>query len=276
MMSDSILALLNSSDPAQRKRGIGAAAKSADRRYLKLLAHIYKTDPDPALRDLAKKAGVYIHKHQAAPSTPQPAPPAPPAADTDDSFTALRGDLLGDDAALDPAPMPPRKPAPAKPAPAAPVMTAGGTFIAGGVNPKQAEIHYNSAFEMHLKGANGRAALELGTAFHLNPAYADDPTAVAFAAELTGKPPEQVAAYIGNPANWKAMTEHLGGVSYLPGELTSGPRQLLVWFAGGVGVIALVMLGVWFAQSELFTETLQRVTDDLLQNFTGGMIFFWW
>jgi hypothetical protein len=165
-MSDPILARLQHDDPEQRKRGISAAVKANDRRYLKALAYLVKTDPDPSVKEMAKKAGTRIHKQTqsqgSAPVAPKPsaAPPPQPA-------PANLGDLLDN--------------------------------VGEAKDPEQAAIHYDKAFELQLKGMNARAALELGTAFFLNPAYANDGTAVAFAAEMTGLPPQKAVAYISNP-----------------------------------------------------------------------------
>lgn len=289
-MSDPILTLLNSSNPTQRKRGIGAAAKSADKRYLQALAAIYKTDPEPELRQLARKAGVYINKNgENGAASPAPAPAK------DDSFTALRGELLSDmgvsepELAAPPRPAAPRRSAPApKPADtppqfgdlldgSVPVMVPDDTEI----NPEAAHVHYNTAFDLHLKGNNGRAALELATAFRLNPAYAQDKTAVAFAAELTGKPPHQAAAYIADPANWRAITDDLGGIQGDP-DANANLRGMFAWIFGAVGVFVVALLILLFMGSPLFEQTLQQFTDNTFGSFFGdespvtggGMIFF--
>jgi hypothetical protein len=67
------LKLLKSEDANQRRNAIISLGKSGDKQALPPLAHIYKTDPDPALRELALKAGRYIQKQAATP--PPPASP---------------------------------------------------------------------------------------------------------------------------------------------------------------------------------------------------------
>jgi len=64
--------LLQSSDPAKRKGAIIALGKLGDRRALKPLAQVYKTDPDESLRTLAKRAGMYIQKQSEAPAASSP------------------------------------------------------------------------------------------------------------------------------------------------------------------------------------------------------------
>ncbi len=274
-MSDSILTLLNSDKPAQRKKGIGAAAKTADTRYLKQLALIYKTDPDPALRELAKKAGLYINKHQQEPVPAAPIQQPPAATDADDDLMALRDQVLANLPAEDEqepeVTAPPTAREVAAAAPLAPtledMLPGGGGATAAQLDPEQAEFHYNTAFELHMKGNNARAALELGTAFHLHPDYANDPTAVSFAAEMTGKPPADAAAYIANPANWEAITELHGGIT--PGSAERGwVLQLSGWVLGVVALGIVLMLVVGFVQGDLFSAAL----GDVMESLFGGIV----
>ena len=60
---------LQSDDPAMRKKAIAAIGKSLNYDALPLLANVFKTDPDDDVRQLAKKAGVYIRKN-AVPDDP--------------------------------------------------------------------------------------------------------------------------------------------------------------------------------------------------------------
>ena len=63
MVDDRAVKALKSKDAAIRKRAITALAKSADRDALPYLAKVAKSDPDMALRALARKGGAYIQKH---------------------------------------------------------------------------------------------------------------------------------------------------------------------------------------------------------------------
>lgn len=62
MSSKSYAKQLRSRDPAQRKVAVKAAARNKDRSVLKQLAVMAGDDPDPAIRELARKAGVYIRQ----------------------------------------------------------------------------------------------------------------------------------------------------------------------------------------------------------------------
>ncbi|NJL94502.1 MAG: HEAT repeat domain-containing protein [Anaerolineae bacterium] len=83
MSIESYLKQLKSTDANQRKAAIVALGKSGDPRALKPLAHIHKNDPDPALRELALRAGRYIQKQASqsaasvAAAASAPPPPAP-------------------------------------------------------------------------------------------------------------------------------------------------------------------------------------------------------
>lgn len=255
-MSDTILALLQNADPQQRKRGITAAAKSADPRYLKPLARLAKGDPDADLRKLAKKAGTYIHHQQQQQQQQASA----------DDLDGLRAALGGpDDAGPRRAPDPDgiwavgQTPAPTPQAADAPNLQ---MLIQDGsreTDPAQAESHYDIAFNLHLKGKNARAALELATAFYLNPAYGNDPTAVAFAAEMTGLPPAQAVPYIANPDNWRALTDRHGGFKRKEAKADSSELQrLYLWLAGAVILVIALGLTVWVLQSGIVGEAIQQ------------------
>lgn len=70
MIDSHILVLLDSANPEERKRAIHALARTAAPDALQFLANIFQRDPDPEIRDLALKAGVYIRrKNQSQPTT---------------------------------------------------------------------------------------------------------------------------------------------------------------------------------------------------------------
>jgi hypothetical protein len=70
-MNSEIQRLLDSSNAADRKRAIQMLAKSNSEKALPYLGALYKTDPDPELRDLAVKAGRYL-RQQLEPAAPPP------------------------------------------------------------------------------------------------------------------------------------------------------------------------------------------------------------
>lgn len=70
--------LLKSNKPADRKRGIQELVKLENEKALKILIKMYKTDPDPDVQALAKKAAAVIAKKlkaaQEAAQEPEPEP----------------------------------------------------------------------------------------------------------------------------------------------------------------------------------------------------------
>lgn len=64
---------LHSADPDQRRQAIIALANSRDLAALKPLAEVFQHDPDPALRELALKAGRYLRRYAAPAAAPEEA-----------------------------------------------------------------------------------------------------------------------------------------------------------------------------------------------------------
>ena len=78
-MLDQLIRQLDDADPARRKQAVIALGKSRDLNALPALANAYRNDPEPEIRELARKAGVYIKQHaEVIPEIPTNAPPAPP------------------------------------------------------------------------------------------------------------------------------------------------------------------------------------------------------
>lgn len=80
MLDQRTLRLLKSRLPEEREQAIKALAQSKDPGALPYLADIYHNDPDESLRELARKAGVYIKKNSAS-ASPAPLPNVPRAED---------------------------------------------------------------------------------------------------------------------------------------------------------------------------------------------------
>jgi hypothetical protein len=73
-MGDEIKRLMNSPDPDDRRTAIRKLAEWGDESALPYLSAIYKTDSDPAIRELAAKAGRYIRQQASRPAPARPAP----------------------------------------------------------------------------------------------------------------------------------------------------------------------------------------------------------
>jgi hypothetical protein len=119
-MFDRYVAQLQDADPAKRREAIIALGKLADPAAMPALAQVYRTDPDPSLRDLARQAGLNIRKKQtqsteSVPPTATsevsaaPASPPPPPAEMDYDMPSF-DDIVSA--------APPKSAKPATPAPA--------------------------------------------------------------------------------------------------------------------------------------------------------------
>ncbi len=63
MVDTQLIQQLESRDPEQRKQAVKDLAKTKDRAALPYLASVFRNDRDSEVRELARKAGVYINKH---------------------------------------------------------------------------------------------------------------------------------------------------------------------------------------------------------------------
>ncbi len=82
-MSSSYIDQLKSPDPDERKQAILALGRLKDPAALKPLAEVYRSDPDPALRELALKAGRHIRLQTNAQKAAAEKPKGMTAAPTD-------------------------------------------------------------------------------------------------------------------------------------------------------------------------------------------------
>jgi hypothetical protein len=63
MIDNRLIKMLDSKDPERRKTAVKELAKTKDKAALSYLAAVYRTDENPEVRDMARKAGIYINKH---------------------------------------------------------------------------------------------------------------------------------------------------------------------------------------------------------------------
>lgn len=87
-MIDELIQQLDDVSPVRRKDAVIALGKSRDMAALRPLAKVYRTDPDPEVRELARKAGIYIRQqNEGATVPPKPTASPPP---TNESYTERR------------------------------------------------------------------------------------------------------------------------------------------------------------------------------------------
>ena len=205
------LQLLTSPDVADRRQAVIGLGNSGEERALQVLAIVYKHDPDPALRDLAFKAGRHI-KGGTGPlrgTGPLTANPGQVGAFTLVSpFTTV--DSEGE---LPPAmtlytrniavQYPHNRPAAIPPVYLPPAFSASAPAKLKPVSPQRARLakgRMESAIGMVARGENDKALALLIEAVQTNPALSTDVLARNLASTLTGLSPLEAIESVTNRA----------------------------------------------------------------------------
>lgn len=242
---------LQNPDPAVRRQAIIALGRSKDLAALPELAKVYKSDPVPELRELARQAGRYIQQENRP--VPEPAPPLP--------------DIAGEPPASD-AP-PPAPPAAAVPPPA--------------ITPedvRRGQSHYRSARNLHEAGEQARAIKELALALHADPGLANEPVFVTLASEVLGVPPRAAIRTLLDPERRQAAY----GVAVAAKRGRYARRQgcalgpILAALALILALAALALAVWWTVDPDSIDDlrhryTVWRLTNDE-RSLPGGRTFY--
>jgi hypothetical protein len=149
MSSKPYLKQLRDRDAAQRKQAIKAVARGKDHSALKQLAIMAGDDPDPAIRELARKAGVYIRQQH---GELQPVPTPEVAADAVSIEDGKPAEIPVTDK-----------------------------------NAEQARNHISAAMSYQINDDRARAFKELRRALALNPNLRNDSYFTSLSEAVTGK-----------------------------------------------------------------------------------------
>ncbi|MFW5748024.1 MAG: HEAT repeat domain-containing protein [Chloroflexota bacterium] len=173
MIDERAVQALKSKDVEQRKRAIMTLAKSRDRRALPYLARVYKGDPDPAVRELARKGGIYIKKY--APDEFDDS-----AGDDNDYAYAYGADSENEDAldAAGPAPV-------------------DAEVKVSRINAERARGLLDQAMDTSVAGKNEETARLLQRAFKLDPSLMRESMARSLASTVTGLSGEEAVQMLG-------------------------------------------------------------------------------
>jgi tetratricopeptide (TPR) repeat protein len=173
-MIESLLQQLQSPDPAERKQAIVALANTRNPEALAALQHVYQNDPELELREMALKAGRYIHMATTRPAgSASPASPKPITGPVQPlSPTPITGPIQP----LSPTPIT----GPVQPLSAAGEVTQRDVELARG--------HLDAATGYFTQGDRARAIDSLGKALALNPRLQREPFAANLITTLTGRP----------------------------------------------------------------------------------------
>jgi len=172
-MNNEIRNLLESADPQDRMDGVKQLAREGTNADLKFLAALYKSDPDPDVRDLALKAGRYIKKREAAAEWEADAGGNDPYMQDEDSYDYYEEEDADDaaDAGDEASEKPKRKP------------------VEKDVSPRDAERAQQlieQAMTLSTRGRDDKAEIALRKAFALDPNLQFDQYSAGVAGDLLG------------------------------------------------------------------------------------------
>jgi hypothetical protein len=201
-MIDQYIQQLQSPDPQQRRQAIIALGRSKDRVALKHLAQIFHNDPEPDLRDLAKRAGQHIRQAvntidpNPASSTTSPAPilPQPPhtPAASNPSVIHLIGEPEDEpslDAVISPRVYEPLYPELAQEPPREsayipPIQ--GREYELSREDRERAKQYVEEALSMNMRGDNAKGMKLLAQGLAIDPNLMHDGYFMSIAASVTG------------------------------------------------------------------------------------------
>ncbi|MCA9903160.1 MAG: hypothetical protein KC547_04830 [Anaerolineae bacterium] len=167
-MIDTYVRQLKSNDAGRRREAIIALGKSNDPAALPPLAEVYKNDPEPALRDLALKAGRYLRQHtQQEPPVAQEIAAAAPSSASSRLKEELASYEAEDASGSSSIPLQRRRVVPQE-------------------DIDRSKSYVDEALSHNMNGDNARALKALRKALELNPDIKDDGFFVSVAGAVTG------------------------------------------------------------------------------------------
>lgn len=171
---------LRSPDAEVRRRAIIALGRTKDRRVLNALAEVYHNDPDPALRELARKAGRYIQME---------------AGDTPATLESLLTTPQAE-----------------------PEQAAHDQPPVSGAMAQLARGYFDRALDYQVRGDNVKAVELLGKALETNPAIRQDKMVVSLAMDMTGLGSSAAISTLMNPGSRHDLMQRLMGGAVAAGK----------------------------------------------------------
>ncbi len=153
MIDSRIVKLLDHPDAAARKKAVTALAKSGEPEALMLLARVYRSDDDGDVRELARKAGIYLKRQL----------------EEDDEFAYDDEDAAQED----------------------PVESLNRMHQVSETDKNRANALVQQALDESMRGEDQRAFRNLVRAFSINPGLEHDTYASSLAAQITGLPRDE-------------------------------------------------------------------------------------
>lgn len=210
MALEQIIRELDNRSPDARIAAIKKLAATKDPKALKPLAAIYRSDPDPEVRETARKAGLYIRKYTDGDGGAAGA--VKTAAATASASAAYAGQLRESTPAVEK-----QKPTTISP-----------------VQEKRAKESLEAAMDYFMRGDNDKASKFLRKAFENNPKFRDDPYSIGLASQITG---EAGQAAVNAIMGGKAVVSDASGASDHRGKQMRKEKKETVesdWFGAGI------------------------------------------
>ncbi|MFN8375444.1 MAG: HEAT repeat domain-containing protein [Anaerolineae bacterium] len=242
-MIDPYVNQLDSPDAERRKKAVIALGKSGDRAALPHLARVYKTDPNPEIRELALKAGRYLKRETEA----QEIVPAEPQ-------SLYAEPNKGEAASFLP-----------------PIVEVSER------DENRAKELVEQALDWHVRGQDKKASDLLAKALAINPKLRRDAYTTSLAATITGMDGDEAMAMLatsGAPAARKEKPKRDDNVVDGVKEVGWGDALIdlalysLVWAGGLTAIVLFALQGVQFLiNASLFSggsTALPAGTEELL------------
>jgi tetratricopeptide (TPR) repeat protein len=232
MLEDTI-PQLHSSDPGQRRAAIIALANSRDPAALKPLATVYRTDPDPELRELALKAGRYIRQ-----SASEDAPPAQTSA----GMPVQADGAVAADLNVAAQAVPPKQ----------------------AVSARDAELAKNyldAATTYHIEGDKARAIENLGKALSLNPDLRKDSFTANLIMMLTGRSVQDAMPILIHPDRRAELIASLGGKRKLRKQQSHGKDADKATWDNVMMDLGMYWLVVTLSLMAIFVAVMKPIRD---------------
>ncbi len=177
---------LYSDDPKERAQAVKKIAFSGIKDNLRYLIEIAENDPDPRLREYAKKAAQHLYSSQQSAQQEQKVPPISPVVSAKKTDRELTSSTLFDQAVSEEEETPRS-------------------------HVKEADLKVQRAYSLHMSDRTKKALPVFAQALDLNPDLANNPYARSVASELIGKPPQEALLILQDPVRLKEFIADVYG-----------------------------------------------------------------
>jgi tetratricopeptide (TPR) repeat protein len=235
MIDAAILKQLNDTDPEYRKQAVMELAKTKNREALNYLASVYRTDKDAEVRELARKAGVFINKHTGGSTSKRKNDGLFTLDDEDDDYSSSRGTYYEEAE-------PHEEPV---------------TVQVSELDKERAMGLVKQALDVHMRGNNERALKYLRDAYKKNPNLRRDTYTSSLATTITGLPPDEAFRMLTDDGSNTGKKKKRSSSS-VKDEPTWGDAtvDLIIYMLVNMALVALGVLGFVWLLMPAFSQAL--------------------